>query len=131
MNSTADLFVGWCSYQAAKYACTKWHYTHSLPTGKLVKIGCWENARFIGTVLISRGSARHIGTPFDLRQDQVAELTRVALRDHVAPVSRICSIAIKMLKRQSPGLRLLISYSDPRQGHHGGIYQAMNWLCIG
>ena len=41
------------------------------------------------------------------------------------------SVAIKMLRRQSPGLRLLVSYADPEQGHHGGIYQGGNWIYLG
>ena len=39
--------------------------------------------------------------------------------------------AIKMLKQQSPGLRLVVSYADTGQGHHGGIYQATNWIYEG
>jgi hypothetical protein len=41
------------------------------------------------------------------------------------------SIALKMLKKQSPGLRLVVSYADSDQEHHGGIYQATNWLYTG
>jgi hypothetical protein len=40
-------------------------------------------------------------------------------------------MAIRFLKAQSPGLRLVISYADPQQGHHGGIYQAGNWVYVG
>ena len=36
-----------------------------------------------------------------------------------------------MLRTQSPGLRLLISFADPLQDHYGGIYQAMNWIYVG
>ena len=46
-------------------------------------------------------------------------------------VSRIISIAVKMLKREMPGIRLLVSYADLNQGHKGKIYQATNWLYVG
>jgi hypothetical protein len=36
-----------------------------------------------------------------------------------------------MLKRQSPGLRLVVSYADTKEGHLGTIYQATNWLFLG
>ena len=62
---------------------------------------------------------------------ECAELVRVALKDHAMPVSRIVSIACKMIKRQSPGLRLLVSYADTRENHHGGIYQAAGWIYTG
>jgi hypothetical protein len=61
----------------------------------------------------------------------MAELARVALRDHATPVSRIIAITLRMLKRHCPGLRLIISLADPYQGHHGGIYQAGNWTYTG
>jgi len=29
------------------------------------------------------------------------------------------------------GVRLVVSYADPAHGHHGGIYQAGNWVYLG
>jgi len=98
---------------------------------KVLSVGVWEGGIFIGAVLFSRGANRHIGHPFNLGQNEIAELVRVALRSHVAPVSQIVSIAVRLLRKQSPGLRLLVSYADPAQGHCGGIYQAMGWEYIG
>lgn len=133
MHSTADdLYLDWCSYQAAKHACEQWHYSGGLPASKRVHIGVWERGVFVGAIVASRGASRNIGRPFLLEQSEVAEVTRVALHpQHKTPVSRILAIAVRMLKRQSPGLKLLISYADPRHGHHGGVYQAANWWFIG
>jgi hypothetical protein len=36
-----------------------------------------------------------------------------------------------MLKREMPGIRLLVSYADLNQGHLGKIYQASNWIFVG
>jgi hypothetical protein len=41
------------------------------------------------------------------------------------------SIAAKFLKQSNPNLRLVVSFADPDKGHHGGIYQAMNWIYCG
>lgn len=68
---------------------------------------------------------------YGLGQDECVELVRVALKSHFSPVSKICSFAIKFLKKQSQNIRLIVSYADPEQGHHGGIYQAMNWVYRG
>jgi hypothetical protein len=46
-------------------------------------------------------------------------LCRIALSKHATPVSRIISIAMKMLKREMPGIRLLVTYADLNQGHEG------------
>jgi hypothetical protein len=130
MNS---LRLDWCSHEAAKYAVEHWHYSRSLSSSKNVYIGVWEDGKFIGVVVfgIGAGNATN-GERFGLKRTcEVAELTRVALKAHMTPVSRIVSIAIKMLKHQSPGLRLIISMADPAQGHIGGIYQAGNWIYTG
>ena len=129
--SKVDLRVDWCSYEAAKYAVEKWHYSERMPAGKVVKIGAWEDGAFVGCVLFAWGTAPHIGDPYALKMTEVCELVRVALTRHGSPVSQIVSRAIELLRRQSPGLRLLVSYADPSHGHNGAIYQAMNWVYVG
>lgn len=125
------LKLDWCSHQAAEYACLNWHYSKSVPVGKLVKIGVWEHEQFIGCVLYSSGANRNIGSPYKLTQDKVCELTRVALRKHSSAVSRILAISFKMLKQVAPNLRLIVSYADADQNHKGGIYKAGNWIYTG
>jgi len=127
----AELKLDWCSHEAAKYAVEHWHYSKSLPAGKMVKIGVWEDQKFIGVILFSWGANRNIGSPYDLKQIEVCELVRVALTKHLTPVSRILAIAMKMLHSQSPGVKLIVSYADQNQDHHGGIYQAGNWVYVG
>ena len=129
--SKTNLVVDFCSYQAAKFAVEHWHYSGVIPAGKTVKIGVWEGGKFIGAVIYSRGANNNIGKPYNLKQTEVCELVRVALTSHVAPVSQIVSMAQKLLIATSPGLRLIVSYADPEQGHNGAIYQAMNWLYVG
>lgn len=127
----ADLRIDWATHEAAKYACENWHYSGCMPAGKLVKIGVWECGKFIGVVLFGRGANNNMLKPFNLEQDQGCELVRIALTKHLVPVSRIVALAMQFLKRQSEGLRLIVSYADPQQGHHGGIYQAGNWVYTG
>lgn len=133
MSSTAvkpDLRIDWATHAAAKYACENWHYSRAIPSAS-VKIGAWENGKFVGVVIFGRGAASEIGSPYDLPQDQICELVRVALRDHVTPTSRIMAIALRFLKTSNPGLRLVVSFADTAQGHHGGIYQAGGWIYEG
>lgn len=129
--SKSDLKIDWATHEAAKYACENWHYSRCLPSFKLVKIGVWESAKFVGVVIFSMGAAPQAHCPYQINPRDICELTRVALRGHSTPVSRIVSIALKFLKAQSPGLRLVVSYADPEQNHHGGIYQAGNWIYEG
>jgi hypothetical protein len=67
-----------------------------------------------------------------MEQTELVELVRVALRKHETPVSKIVSIALKMLHRHCPGVRMVVSFADVvRQGHLGTIYQASNWIYLG
>lgn len=133
MNSTSKptLKIDWATHEAAKFACLNWHYSKSVPVGKMVKVGAWEDGKFIGVVIFARGANMNMSKTYDLGQDECVELVRIALRAHKAPVSQICGLAIRFMKKQSPGIRLIVSYADPEQGHHGGVYQAMNWLYRG
>ena len=37
----------------------------------------------------------------------------------------------KISRHSLPGLRLIVSYADKDQNHHGGIYRATNWIYEG
>ena len=126
-----ELLVAPCSYQAAKYAVEKWHYSKRMPKSKLNHLGVWENNVFIGAVIFGVGATADMMMQFGLDKWQGCELVRVALQAHEAPVTKIISIAIKHLVTHSPKLRLIVSYADPEQDHVGAIYQAGNWIYTG
>ena len=129
--SKADLRIDWATHAAAKYACENWHYSKSVPVPPLVKVGAWENGKFIGAVIFSRGATPSLLRPFGLRQTEGCELTGIALTSHKSPVSRVVRLAVQFLKRNSAELRLIVSFADPSEGHHGGVYQAGNWIYSG
>jgi hypothetical protein len=130
--SKADLRLDWCSHEAAKYAVERWHYSRRMPKSKLAKVGVWEDGQFVGAVIFGVGATPELCKPYDLTAQQVAELVRVALkRDHRTPTSRVIAIAVRIVKKAMPGLRLLVSFADTAQGHHGGIYQAGGWIYTG
>lgn len=131
MQDKPILKIDWATHEAAKYACENWHYSKSVPVPPLVKIGAWENGKYIGCVIFSRGASSNLLNPYNLKQDQGCELTRIALNKHQNPVSKILKFALIFLKKNSPDLRLVVSFADPQYGHHGGVYQAGNWIYCG
>lgn len=126
-----ELKCAFASHEAAKYACEHWHYSKCMPVGKLFRVGAWEDGKYIGCVIFSRGANNHIGMQYGLDQTECVELTRIALREHKHFVSEIMMSALRRLKETNPGLRLVVSYADPIQGHVGAIYQATNWVYTG
>lgn len=127
-----QLRVDWATHEAAKYACENWHYTGKIPVSKLVKIGAWEDGKFIGIVIFGMGASAQLHKQFGVSNFEVCDLVRVAMIDgHKTACSKIIAIALKFLKKSNPKLRVCVSFADPNQGHHGGIYQAGNWIYTG
>lgn len=123
------LRIDYCSYEAAIYATKRWHYSRRMPRGKLIRFGVWEDEVFKGTIIYSRGTAPNLGKTFDLTVVQICELTRIALDVHATPVSKMMAVTARILKKT--GLRAIVSYADVEQEHHGGIYQAANYVYVG
>lgn len=97
----------------------------------LLMIGVWEQDKYVGCVLFNRGANFNLSKPYGLTMLECSELCRVALNNHATPVTRILSVAFKFLRSRCPNLRLIVSFADPSQGHHGGIYQGGNWVYAG
>jgi len=131
MSSKPKLKLDWASYESSKYAVMNWHYSKAMPSGKLVKVGVWENDIFIGVVLFGMGANCNLSKIIHMANTEVCELVRVALNKHKTEVTKIVSIAIKMLKKFCPKLKAIISYADMDQNHEGIIYRAGNWDHIG
>lgn len=125
------LTVAPCSHDAARYAAERWHYSRCLPNQKLVKYGVWEEDVFRGAVVFGDGANSGMLAPYGLDYSQGAELVRVALQTHQHPVTQIVARALALLRRQSAGLRLVLSFADPERGHVGVIYQAGGWIYLG
>lgn len=131
--SKSDLKIDWATHEAAKYACENWHYsgTHPATITKPFRVGAWEGGTFIGVVVFTCGVGQSLNAPYGIGRQEICELQRVALKKHANPVSRIVAIALRFLKQSNPSMRLVVSFADTYQGHHGGIYQAGNWIYAG
>lgn len=130
-EAMSELLVAPCAADAARHAVMNWHYSQAMPVGKLVTFGVWEDGQFVGAVLYGRGAAPNLVKPYGLTQTSGCELVRVALRHHDHHVTEIVAASLKQLRRTNPGMRLVVSFADPKEGHHGGIYQAGNWIYAG
>jgi len=131
MQTKPTLKLDWCSHKAAKFACKNWHYSKTIPANRSNYIGVWENSKFIGCVIFGLGASPSLGTRYNLKNTDVCELTRVALKSHITPVSKIIKICIGFIKKHNTRLKLIVSFADTFHNHHGGIYQAGNWIYNG
>lgn len=126
-----DLRLDWIEAKSARYACEQWHYARCMPKSKNAYIGVWENGKWIGVIIYGVGASAALNKPFGIPRTRVIELCRIALKAHQSQVSRLIAITTKMIRRRYSRVRLIMSFADQAQGHHGGIYQAAGWSYIG
>ncbi len=118
------------SHKAVKYAIMNWHYSKSIPVVTLAYAVFNDKNEWCGVICFGTGSVNNIARPFGLQQGQVIELLRVALNGKQESTSKAVSLSLKLLKKECPLVKLIISYADTDQGHIGIIYQATNWYYI-
>lgn len=103
------------------------HYSKKLPeathnfgafhpvTGELLAVACYS---------VCILNAARPGKP---RREGWLELRRLVRRPGaVLILSQFLSSSLRALKHE--GVPAVLSYADPEQDHHGGIYQATNWI---
>jgi hypothetical protein len=117
----------------AKELIIKNHYSHKW-TSCRYSFGLFDGDELIGVAVygfpVGRQTVKSI-TP-NLENSDVLELTRLWIKDDTLKNSESYFIGqtFKWL-RNSTGVKVLISYSDPMHNHIGIIYQATNWLYQG
>lgn len=104
------------------------HYTHSVPSGAS------HGFMIDGVCVIYSIPANYRASRWLIGSDnEVWELTRLWAEDghpHDALTHAIAE-SVKLFKKAEPGVKALLSYADPNQGHHGGVYRAASWAFLG
>ena len=118
------------SYKAIKYACLNFHYAKVCPIISIAFSVFNDKNEWCGVIAFGYGAGANMGKSYKLNHGQYLELTRMALNGKQESTSKAMSIAIKLIKKKNPTVKLLISYADKGQNHFGTIYQATNWYFV-
>lgn len=91
---------------------------------KLIGVACYGDP-------IGRLTGQSISPLLD--RTEVLELVRLFVYDGYGSniESWFISQTFRWLKLNAPKIKALISYSDPKEGHNGTVYQATNWMYQG
>lgn len=109
-------------FEVAKSVVEEFHYSGSLPTN------CRHN--FAPLCYRVRGICSFGPAVNKFIPEGWCELRRlVRIPDEKFVLSAFVSGAVRFLRAEKQ-YRAIISYADPGQGHHGGIYQACSWSCV-
>lgn len=119
------------SYKAVKFACMNYHYAKRVPTGTNVSYSVFnDEGDFCGVIVYGHPATPSIAKQLKLRNGEVLELRRVALNSKQKITSQALGISMRLIKKDCPSVKMLISYSDKGQNHYGTIYQATNWIFL-
>lgn len=117
--------------KAIKKACIDFHYAKSVPTVQYAYNVYNDNNEWCGVILYGGGANNNLAKSFNLHNGEILELERVALNGKQEKTSKAVALSLKLLKKENPIVKIIVSYSDHRQKHVGTIYQATNWLYMG
>ena len=93
------------------------------------------NEQLIGVACYGDPVGRHSGASIceTLDRTEVLELTRLFVFDGYGSniESWFVGKTFQWLRKNAPHIKALVSYSDPKAGHLGTVYQATNWIYQG
>lgn len=117
--------------KAIKYACKNFHYSKSVPTIQYAYNVYNNNNEWCGVIIYGGGANNNLAKSFNLKNGEVLELERVALNGKQEQTSKAVALSLKLLHKENPIVKVIVSYADHRQKHVGTIYKATNWLFMG
>lgn len=117
--------------KAIKKACIDFHYAKSVPTVQYGYNVYNDKDEWCGVIVFGGGANNNLAKSFNLHNGEILELERVALNGKQEQTSKAVSLALKLLHKENPIVKMIVSYADHRQNHLGIIYQATNWLYLG
>ena len=103
------------------------HYLHSFPSGWAY---CYHHQGAV--VVFSIPANKNLGPYLFAGAVEVRELARLWAPNGHRPnlLTEAMSAACRAL-RADVGCEAVVSFADPNQGHHGGVYQAASWIYTG
>jgi len=125
------------SYAEAAPFIQRWHYSGKMPKGRCVAFGGSGDDGLYAVAVYGNGanpyqaqSLRRL-TGLPIHDSNLYCLTRLARTEPRAdpPLSYFLARCHKQLRHE--GIRFIVSFSDPDEGHVGGIYKASNFIHLG
>jgi len=128
-----DYMVKQCTLEDARDICLNQHYLHRVPN-IANHYGLYKEEKLMGVITFGIPPSPYLmkicGEEY---KKDVLELNRLFCYDESPRNSEsfLISQGIKLLKKDRPNIKILVSFADTRQEHLGYIYQATNWYFTG
>ena len=135
MGRAKDIIVKVIPAKVANEFVKKNHYSGKVVNNSTLHFGCFLDGKLHGVM--------SYGSPLDKRKvlplvqpslwNEMLELNRMAFDDYLPKnsESRCFAISVKLLKKNAPHIKWILSFSDGTQCGDGGIYRASGFVLTG
>ena len=119
------------SKKAILYSTKNFHYSKTSPALSGTAYSVFNNNKeWCGCIIYGSGGNPYLGKKYGFTGGEFFELTRMALNGKQESTSKALAISLRLIKKDCPSLKIIISYADKGQNHSGIIYQATNWYYV-
>ncbi len=134
-NDISKYEISRINSKTAKEYIIKNHYSHGCHNGPSPCYGLFDNFKLIGVLMFATPCSENVRASIfgEEYKDWVIELHRLHILD-VTPKnteSWFISRCIKLLKKDRPQTKAIISFADSTQGHKGIVYKATHFFYCG
>lgn len=110
----------------------KYHYSNKVVNNSSLHFGCFLDDKLHGVLSYGSPMMKNKVLPLvqDTKWNEMLELNRMAFDDYLPrnSESRCIAITIKLIKKQAPHIKWILSYSDGTQCGDGTIYRASGFV---
>lgn len=125
-----DIVVKLIAKKSADAVVKKYHYSGKVTQNSQLNFGVFHNSKLIGAAQFGPSiDKRRMGKNLGIGMNESLELNRLAISDKLGKnaESRVLGICLRMIKKQYPFIRCIISFADACQCGDGTIYRASNF----
>lgn len=132
MGRAKEIIVKVIPAKIANEFVKKHHYSGKVVQNSVLHFGCFLDGKLHGVMSfgspLDKSKVLHLVQP--CKWNEMLELNRMAFDDYLPrnSESRCISIAIKLLKKNAPHIKWILSFSDGTQCGDGTIYRASGFL---
>lgn len=135
MGRAKEIIVKLIPSKTANDFVKKHHYSKKFVPNSIIHFGCFLDGKMHGVLSYGNSMDKYkVGlTVLKTGWNEFIELNRMAFDDYLPKnsESRCISISIKLIKKNAPHIKWIVSFADGSQCGDGGIYRASGFDLIG
>jgi hypothetical protein len=135
MGRAKEIIVKVIPSKVANEFVKKHHYSGKVVPNSTLHFGCFLDGKMHGVMSYgnSMDKVKVGGTVKNTGWNEFIELNRMAFDDHLPKnsESRCMAVSIKLIRKNAPHIKWVVSYADGSQCGDGAIYRAAGYDLIG